>query len=115
MVTLNSLLKKLAQKLNIHAKECAVKRFYDDERVADVFVFSSCWKMCQLHSLTDICELSSRWKRFMLSRHLFQQISIRFADFRQHVNMFFVLDPKQFYDDDDINSGNTAIVKLAEV
>jgi len=28
---------------------------------------------------------------------------------------FFVLDPKQFYDAEDVNSGNTAIVKLAEV
>jgi len=30
------------------------------------------------------------------------------------LHKFFVLD-RQFYDDDDVNSGNTAIVKLAEV
>jgi len=52
---------------------------------------------------------------FCLADTFFKQISNRFADFRQHVNTFFVLDPKHFYDDDDVNSGNTAIVKLAEV
>lgn len=33
----------------------------------------------------------------------FQQVSNRFADFRQHVSKFFVLDPKHFYND-DVNS-----------
>jgi len=46
-VTLSSLLKKLAQKLNIHAKEFAVKRFYDE-----------------LMNLLRICEIISRWKPF---------------------------------------------------
>ena len=51
---------------------------------------------------------------FCLVDTFFQQVSNRFADFRQYVSKFFVLDPQLFYDD-DVNSANTAIVKLAEV
>lgn len=78
-----------------------VKRFHD-ERVSD-------------ESLTDMRYKFKVETFFCLVDTFFQQVSNRFADFRQHVSKFFVLDPKQFYDDDDVNSGNTAIVKLAEV
>jgi len=83
------------QKLNMHAKE--FERIVAGE------------------SLTDMRDKFKVETFFSLVDTFFQQISNRFADFRQHVSKFFVLDPKQFYDDDDVNSGNTVIVKLAEV
>ena len=97
---------QLAQKAGAETKYACkrirrVKRFHD-ERVAD-------------ESLTDMRDKFKVETFFCLADTFFQQISNRFADFRQHVNKFFVLDPKQFYDDDDVNSGNIAIVKLSEV
>ena len=77
-VKLSNRLKELVQTLNIRAKEFAVKSF-QDERVSD-------------ESLTDMRYKFKVETFFCLVNTFFQQVSNRFADFRQHVSKLFVLD-----------------------